>query len=157
MFSNPMVEISIQTDASNGYEAAWLFLERAFIVFRVITLFLPPAIQIYTFAWKFSCLRVMCGDSQNCVDSVSCPTLVGDYPTVGSDQITLTCADSVCFCMHSSYIYVFMLMYLIASAQSSSSFMLFFYATTHTHLGKGIKNTLSNLVLNSIMGACVLH
>lgn len=61
-----------------------------------------------------------CGDSQNCIDSLSFPAHVGGYPKVGSDQITLACADSVCFCLYISYIHAFKLMCLIACAQSSS-------------------------------------
>lgn len=55
----------------------------------------------------------VCGDSQNCVDSVSFPAHVRGYPKMGSDQITLACADFVCFCMHFLYIHVFKLMCLI--------------------------------------------
>lgn len=51
---------------------------------------------------------VVNGDSQNCVDTVIFPTNVGSDPKVGSDQITLACAVSVCICMYCSYIHVFL-------------------------------------------------
>lgn len=93
---------------------------------------------------------VVCGDFQNCADSVSFPTHVGSYPKVSSDQITLACVYSVCIFMYCSYIHVFMLMCLIACAQlpSFTQPVVSCLVPHTTHLGKGLEITLSNKVLN---------